>query len=326
MRKKLLQFSLTATILLFGACSNEGILPDTEVEAGRTISLTATMPNEGPSTRLALEQEGKDIKVTWEIGDVIELAFVQGINKIKEAVEVSSISADGKKAYFDIPIPEGATGEFKLYGVYGGNGLYMENPNPIAILPTNAGNAGTLEEVESRKDVMLYFEHDMQVTDTQASVTFQHLGSLFSLTLNNIGQIPSNIISEIREVRLVGLNGDGEWAYNSGNGGNGIDLETGEFFNAGLFPIGNYINFNLSSNEANDETITAWGWYPMTGKVWPELQLQLTDEDGISLITSNNTKGVKTLAPIAGMSYHFYAKINLDQSLSFTNDQFVVVP
>ena len=133
------------------------------------------MPSENPTTRVDLtEKADKSIALTWEVGDQLELAFVQGETKIKDIVTVKNISPDGKKAQFDIIVPAGIQTEtFDLYGVYGGGGLSAVNPS-LVNLPTNAGSAGSLISVKGRKDVMLYFaSKNMQTAAPQASVVFK---------------------------------------------------------------------------------------------------------------------------------------------------------
>ena len=322
MRNKILNFAIIASILSLGACSNnlpneENVLPDTR---GNTITLTASMPVDDPATRVDLTQDGKDIKLTWVVGDMIQLAFTQeGSTTIKEEVEVTSISNAGKTGHFNIPIPTGWTGSFKLYGTYGGGGIDITGTNPVIQLPTNTSSAGKLSEVEIRKDVMLYFEHEMQTTTTKSSVVFKHLGSLFSITfkvdqaaLDNINQ------SDVKEVRLVGVGGDSNWAYNVGNVARGYDLVSGEFLNPETAI--NYISFNTQSVAVvADVPFTVWCWYPLlSGKLWPELELQIINTNGVAMATSNNTKLAKITAPVAGKTYHFNAEWN-DVDLNFVS-------
>ncbi len=295
MRNKLLYLFTIASIVLFGACSNEDVLPETNTESGRTLSLTASMPDDNPSTRVILNpQTDKSIEVRWAQNDEIQLAFVQGANKIKETVTVTSISNNGKTAHFDIPIPSEVVGQFKLYGVYGGGGIVIEDPNPVAIMPTVVGNGLS-------NNLMLHFEYDMNTEDSDASVVFKHLGSLFNISLINVEDIPAEIISQIVDLRLVEVGGDSKWAYNS-VGSQKYDLETGIFLNQGS--AGNYIS--LKSAGGNPSTL--WAWYPLLpGKVWPELEIQLIGANETVLTTSINSK-TRLKAPVAGMSYNFYAE------------------
>ena len=91
MKKLLFSLVAIAIIVLMGACSNDELFPETNTEKGRTLSLTASMPDD-PNTRVTLTQEGKNIKLKWEVNDQIQLAFVQGTTKRKGTVKVISIS------------------------------------------------------------------------------------------------------------------------------------------------------------------------------------------------------------------------------------------
>ena len=319
MKKKLLYFTAIASIILFAACNNEDVLPKVE----RTFSLTATMPDEDPSTRVALAPDGKNVDLTWTTDDIIDLVYVKtGQTMKRQRAQVTSVTNNGKIAHFDINIPASFTGSFDLYGVHGGRGT---DPNEAtrnhALLPINPG-----EGIPA--DLMLYFKHEMEATDTQASVTFQHLGSIFSITLrNNSG---STYTRDFNEFRLVGVNnvGNTNWAYNNGVGGQIFDLTAGaagEFLNQES--AGNYISFSTNFNNLNNgENTIAWGWYPtLPGKIWPALQLELIDGNGSFVQQSVNIKPEKTSAPILGMAYHFYAVWD-GTNLNFTDASFDVNP
>ena len=213
MKQKILQFVMVVSLVFIGACNEDDMLPESTPNSSRTISITASMPDEEPSTRVALDKlEDKSIALTWESGDKLDLAFVQGENKIKSTITIKGISENGKKAQFDIVIPEEINeGDFDLYGVYGGGGLDETDPTQV-ILPVKAGAAGSLKNVQTRKDVMLYFaSKDMGVAKPSATVTFIHLGSLFSVTLKNTSD---SAIEGLKEARLVGVGSDENWAYN----------------------------------------------------------------------------------------------------------------
>src|SRR5690554_6215008 len=182
-----------AIFLLPAACTNEPIFDDKEItpEKERTISLTAAMPNDGPTMRVALSQEDDlSVSLKWEEGDQLQLVFVQDDIKIKDT--------------------------FDLYGVYGGGGLSDEDPT-IAIMPVEAGETGTLASIEENEQVMFYFDSkDMNLGYSEPSVIFKNFGSLFSINLNNTG---STSFEDIAEARLIGVDGDDKWAYNIGEGG-----------------------------------------------------------------------------------------------------------
>ncbi len=309
MRNNLLHISFIVAILLLGACSNEALL----TESARNISITATMP-EPPTSRVNLVEDGSNIAITWVAGEPLQLVFVQNENKIAQSVRVVSTSNEGKTAHFNITLPSVIEdGSFDLYGVSGGGGINTTGPNPVALLPTDVGDEGSLYSVQERKDVMLYFSSKaVETTNPLATVTFKHLGSLFSITVKDVSQISSSILNQLDEARLVGVGGDGLWAYNSVDRGQSFDLVTGTFLNQEV--SANYISFKPAGGPS-----TVWGWYPiLSGEAWPELQLQLTAADNTVLSTSSNIKAPKT--PVAGKRYSFYAEWNsANQSLDFTN-------
>lgn len=105
------------TVLLFAGCKedipSEGDLTD-DTSGKRVISLTAAMPgDDDPQVRVALNQDGKDIALTWEETDQIQLLFVQDDNvyhnEEDHVVTVKDISEGGKSAAFDIIVPAGIT-------------------------------------------------------------------------------------------------------------------------------------------------------------------------------------------------------------------------
>ncbi len=311
MRIKFLNFTAIALMVLFAACSKEELITDINTETVRTLSLTASMP----VTRVALAQDENKIAVSWEEGDKIQLLFVQEANNASVTATVDRVSNDGKKAHFEIPIPEGANGQFTLYGVYGGGGIYAVNDTIAAVLPENPGSV-TL--AENQTNVMLYFETSMQATDEETSVSFQHIGSLFNISINNITQNTIDFLgaNNIAEVRLVGKIGPTEWAFNDYSG-QYFDLVSKEFKHLPATPPGNYISFKNGSPITNGKT-TFWGWYPpLSENKWPELELELRNSDGSFILTSTNTLPTRANAPVAGMSYNFYASFNVSNEISF---------
>ncbi|MDD4728453.1 MAG: leucine-rich repeat protein [Dysgonamonadaceae bacterium] len=306
MKKKLLPLVTIVIMTFFGACNNEELLPEanSETQQSQTIKLTASMP-EKPNTRVGLERKMDNvIELTWQDGDELQLAFVkEGATTIKQTVEVNNISSDRKSAQFDVTLPTGfETGNFNLYGVYGGGELSVLGDKATVKLPVNPGSATSLEDIESRKDVMLHFaSKNINATNPEVSVLFEHLGSLISITLMNTGTESL----DLQEAKLVEDNSaNTQWAYNNGEGGKTFDLESGAFQNPES--AANWISFEAGVNTlAAGKSITFWGWYPiLPEKGWPELKLVLEDANN-NVKTSSNNKEAKT--PTAGKSYYFYA-------------------
>lgn len=354
-RKLLLPIIALAMLVALGACSNEELFqeanPEITLGSGRTLTLTASMPEE-PSTRVGLEQQAdKSIALTWEATDELQLAFVQGNTKIKQTVTIKNISGDRKKAEFDIELPASSTGfndneNFDLYGVYGGgkktfsldiglpgdsepgdvgiksyhNGdallLGDANTNPHIILPKYTASTASLNEdnessIQNRKDVMLSFESkDIDATNPHISVIFKHIGSLFCITLENIG---NENLFQVKELKLVGINNSDnqEWAYNSGDGGKTFDLVEQKFLDTEN--ADNYISIKPASKPGTNISVESgkimsfWTWFPpLTDKNWPELQLELQWSNA-PIVISGNSKPAREAPLAAGKAYYVYA-------------------
>ena len=340
MRKKYLPFIAIAIMTFFVACSNEDLITEENTpEAEGAITITASMPDDEPQTRIVLTRDEKNINLTWQPNDWLQFAFVQNGTKRKKSIQLSSanILNNGKRVTFTINPPDGivANQPYDLYGVYGlystnteVGGISDANPTNV-ILTRNPGNRGTLELVQNRGDVMLYFKSSVTPGNPPTTVTFKHLGSLFAISFNNT--VNPSPTSGVTGARLVGVdaNGDeltnGNWAFNNGTGGQVFNLLTEQFQD--ITTAGNYISFSTAGTTWNvGQTTTLWAWYPpIPNQVWPALRLVMTNSSGDEVLSSYNFKPQRPTAPVAGKVYHFYARWN-GTNLNFTNDQFVVSP
>jgi hypothetical protein len=315
----------TALMLLGVGCQSEEIPPVGEDERNvseeqmRTFSLTASMPEESGSTRIAFSQEGKSVALTWEEGDQLDLLFVQGTTRVKQTVMVSNISADGKKAGFAINLPtEIQDGTFDLYGVCGGGGLSDDNPS-LAMFPVINGSAPSLASLAEGEHFMLVFSQTgLTTASPQASVTFRHLGSLFCLTLKNASATP---LENLGRAELVS-SGTG-WAYNSATEQRFYNLLAGTFQDTQS--AGGYITlYGDGASVGTNDTLKFWGWYPPLPDVnWPALTLQLYDKSNAFLGESSTDKPARTSPTLPGKCYHFYAVWN-DAGLHFTDHTYTV--
>ena len=341
MRKKYLPFIAIAIMILFAACSSEDLITEENIEPqveGRTISLTASIPDEEPATRVALTRDEKNINLTWQSGDRLQFAIVQGTTKVKRVITLTqnNITNNAKTVSFAITVPSEIDDNepFDLYGLYSNyknvdnlpnglpNGLSETNPTNV-ILTRTPGSMGTLTAVQNRGDVMIYFKSSVTPGNPPTTVTFKHLGSLFAISLKNTS---STSLTGFQELRLQGVGGgtDEKWAYNSSAGGQIFDLETEQFQNKDSG--GNFISFNIpgpAATFAANATATLWGWYPpLPHKNWPALQLQLIEANGTTIVKQSvNSKLARTAPTAPGRTYHFYARWD-GTDLVFTNDTF----
>ena len=316
MRKKLLSIAAIAAIVFFGACSNEERLPEQE----QTFTFTASMPEVRPTTMVALEEDGKDIVLTWEMDDVLQVVVVSNGEEYTGTATVNEITDDGKKAVFETSSPLPA-GTFDFYGVYGGGGLSSTNPTN-ALLTVAPSTSGSLEEVEDNKDVMLYFAAEGVTSDDIVNgVVFNHLGSLFKITVQN--NCPTGTL-DLQQALLE--NTDEEWAYNFSETGTVFDLKTKTFQNTGTKI--NSISFTTTTETiAPGDSVEYWSWYPiLPDNTWPELKFRMINANPSGDLVTVNSKPARittTNPVIAGKNYRFYASFN-GTDLNFTNDQFVV--
>lgn len=318
--KKLIFYIITIILILAGCNKLEIPVDDINEETNieqlgetKTLSISAEMPHE-PSTRVTLtEEEDNSIKLTWEEGDELQLCFVQDDNKVKRVVTVNNITNEGKKASFDVVVPtEFGDNNFDLYGVYGGAGLLDSDPT-IAVLPTVSSSVSSLNALSDGEYTMMRFSAKEITGNTGVSVTFQHIGSLFSLILKNATAANMDNMGEARITSTTG-----GWAYNSVESGKSYNLVTETFLD--VETTGNYISLYADGAIAADNTLSFWGWYPpLTDMNWPELTLQLYDKSNVLIGSSSNAKPARTASTDAGKCFYFYAVMN-DAGLHFTDN------
>lgn len=319
MKKIKLFLTISLLMVLVSACNKEQITIE-ENRIGQKITLSASFPGNEPITKVALDQqENNTIALTWAEGDQITLAYVKDQkNTAIETVTIRDISANGKDAKFDITIPEDFdSGTFDLYGVYGGGGISIVDNKPIAILPSTTSDATSLSDigdassVQARKDVMLYFASTgINVNAPNASVTFNHLGSLFCINIIN----DSGTDLQFSKARLIGVDAltniplaNGEWAYNSLNSSKSYDLISGLYLDQES--SNNYISFTPSQTTIpTGNGLPLWAWYPPLPTInWPALRLDLLDSQGATIANTDEPKPARESATPIGKAFYFYA-------------------
>lgn len=292
-----------AFLLIIAGCSQ-----DSFVDEGQTrdepdiITLTTSMPGEGVQTRISLERDNLDIKLTWEENDQLELCLKYGDAIEKQVTTVTNISPDGKTADFSVILPAGDYQTFDLYGVYGGGGLDDEDPAK-AILPTAASStSGSLDDLKTNKTVMLTFAKtgiDRIVPDL--SVDLNHKGSLFCIQLRN------RSTTSWDNIKKVQLSAESPIYAHNNTGSAVFDLTTGTFSGT---TQENELTFELSSaiDLAAGGLQEFWGWYPpVADQNWPTMSLKVIDGSDVELAQSTNSKPARTSATTAGRAFYFPA-------------------
>lgn len=179
---------LAALALIMASCTNknEPAVVETASTPSPTqqLTLTASMPDDGSQTRLALaETTESNISVKWKDGDKLNLCFVSNSGTVVKTVSdvpVTNIREDGKKADFAIDIPTGITEPFNLYGVYGAafNGADTKE----ILFPATPIRAAL---TDSEPLCVMRFAAEGLTAASSVSVTFSHLGAILGVWLTN---------------------------------------------------------------------------------------------------------------------------------------------
>ncbi|SFK63389.1 hypothetical protein SAMN05216357_10419 [Porphyromonadaceae bacterium KH3CP3RA] len=183
-KQHLFNLLLFTGILLVSCNSDDVSVPVLTPGTGHTLKLTVSMPSEGnPATRVAASQktDSKNIELRWKEGDKIQLYFKQGDNIKKGAeVTVQNFSNDGKRAEFDLSIPEGidTANPFDLYGVHGVLSAISDN---AIVLDGRASGFQPLDKIA----IPIFFKAQNLTGVTALDVTFRHYGALHVVTLKN---------------------------------------------------------------------------------------------------------------------------------------------
>lgn len=322
--KRRFTFFLTAILLIFVGCSEEVLKIDepTGENAKRTIKVIANVGDNDIGTRVAMQQNGLDLNLTWEVGDVIWLVFYDGENFVHSNTTVTAVTNNGKRAEFEVDVPEGSDAEiFNLYGYYGGGqltgSLGVINSGDLGIVNLQSAPwGGSLPALEGADLVMLRFAATgLDMESPEISVTFQHVGSLFKIFLENIS---TTTLQGVTNVQIFSET-DPIYAYQSETTAQ-YDVVNGEFVE-GTTTFLNQLTFIPAGadNVGPSEVLELWGWYPPSQEPdhsWPALKLRLTYVGG-ELVTTD-TKPARTAPTAIGRAYHFYATYD-GADLSFSD-------
>ncbi|WP_152567528.1 leucine-rich repeat domain-containing protein [Porphyromonas canoris] len=305
--KFLLSFFLLSALLLAG-CQNEreSLLPG---QKERQLTFTASMPQDGISTRVALENDAvKNIlSARWESGDKVTFVFEQGA-RLTEPVEVvvGSIGQEGKSAKLDIEVPEiiDTAEEYTIHAFCGvpGEGVSIRNKEIfLDILPLRGDRLSDIAVPVLSK---LKVEPEDMAASGEMLLPFAHLGSVEYVDLKN----SSDAELKVFNCHLYGTDpGAGEWRYLPGNGKHYLYKPmTDEVVSADgdkpnpLEAAGSGIGI------APGATHTFAVWHRPTGKNIPEFGISMQTEHGTKL--SANKKRAKAFSMTAGKAYRVQAE------------------
>jgi len=339
-------FFYTAIALVVAGCSSETIEPGDDLTAepeDQVLQVTASF-EEPAGTRGYLEEAGatiiKSIGFRWETTDEIQFCFEQDETKYSNTANVTSVSADGRTATFTLTVPAGIdTGNaYTLYAYRSSRksdktaGSVLDPADPtIAILPleqfdylATLTDQATVFSIWSKKVI--------EPATTTISLSFQHLGSMITLHLKNVG---STTINDLHSLVLQ-TNPTQNWVINrlNGNGGARFDMATGTYV-AGSESFSATLSFFVpSATLAPDEVATYYLWFvPKTDVASFVLMLASLESPGTSSYITGLTNVNKSINRNlqTGRNYLLFATIENDEAstpprpylLKFTDSAFV---
>lgn len=251
MRKILSTLAILA--ILFASCTQNDPI---EQPKTRTLHVVTTVT--GPSdTRLTAKDNGGTIRFSWEVNDVIHMAFVQGKVQKNTTATVKSISDDGRTAYFDVVVPEQITGDFTLYAY---RGFELKTNQPTAVLQSYPGEFAK-NLAEQQKLVSVWAKQDIAydpnaTTEPTVKLPFKHIGAMMTLKIKNKNTSGNVVFGGL----LISSNTNTYWVANGNKYGRAsfkMDTETFD-----IAAEGYELTFGINPNQiAPGEVQTYYHWF-----------------------------------------------------------------
>ncbi|MGI6521113.1 MAG: hypothetical protein ACOX2D_08250 [Fermentimonas sp.] len=293
---------IASALILFAGCAENEIeneQPTPEAE-GRTLVITASMPDESPQTRLSLtpDTESKDIIVKWKAGDEIRFFFEQGMMIFLEGSPVTltqqNISLTGKSATFTITIPQevNQNSNFKIYAIHGAqvdfsaaHGKMNVNVSPVGFsLLSGLNNVPTWGEVTVTPQ-----------TDP-IEIQFNHLGLLQCLNFKNSSGAALSITPTLVN------DGGATWYYKP----DGVNVPYYNLLNKQHVYATGTLPTTLPVNIPNGQTVLLAQWVRPQNVNTPQIKLNAQPDVGQPIVSAN-CKPARSSAMQKGKAYHLYA-------------------
>ncbi len=309
-----------AAVFLLTNCIHDSLEISKENFPGRIMEVTANISDDTPQTRVSLKQDGLNINLTWNKNDKVYLLIVyedEGVEKKEtKTVTIQIDPENNKKATFSLVLPDGDYTTFDLYGVYGGYGFDLTNPEHVNLPNIAITTSSSLKELEKNKSVVLVFSKTgIHTNNPNLGVNFGHIGSLFNIKLKNTGGIPLNNVTEVyltADSAIPAYKNTGDHVYNVITGTFSGGAQTQELV---FKPVS-------SSNIAPNGILELWAWVPMEkDEGWPAFHLQVVSNG--SLIETTAEKGARNNVAV-GKTYYLFATYN-DSALSFATEEDMTV-
>ena len=299
----------TLTAVLLAACADDNDFArdsrKTNTGAGKTVTVTASMPGNNSISKVGLSQENNTLNMIsqWEQDDEIQLFVYQGGNSIEIGkTPVQNISDDGKSCLFSFVLPKDINPE-KTYYVYGLCGIdgslddgELTFDAPLKRVPLSEIKAPCFFAVEGNSD--------------ELQVRFNHIGAYEILHLANKSD---NSITFSHN----GYTSETPW-YNSGfHGSLKFGTTSKSITYSGKNATADIQKVTINSGE----TASIVSWYYPNGNTISDAVLNAVING--SEINSSDIKSSKTVIQ-NGKAYHLYATWNGKELKFKETDPFVI--
>ena len=315
---------LFATAFLLTSCIFDSLMKPEEqvIDNERIVTVTATMPNYSPSTRIGLKPDHGlnrlGVDFFWERGDKVDILVIgkdgdkEVARRLQKDIEVTIIDEHQAQFTFNLPEPLGNYKIIDVYGVYGGKGFSEEKGKEhMVVLPNaHASTSGQIDKIADQKGFVLTFAE--KGIDTwkppHINAQFEHLGSLFRIVLTNTGW---RIVKKIIKAEFHAQSPQIIDVHRTGDKGEAVyDIIRERFEKTKI--ESNILTFTIGSTHLSyRESLEFWGWFIPGGHAWPRFTLTLyANEKDYSSAGHADAK-----TPNLGTAYHFAAEFDSDNNI-----------
>ena len=317
MKKIIFTLAATIAVLLTGCTDTDDLAQPSQLQtdAPHVLQLTAAAPGtSATNTRLTIVKDPantKDLISKWEVGDMVNIGFLQGPTFASTQTKVTTVNTDGSAVFEPVTVPVGivTTNSYTLYAAVNGSLLYT---SPNVSFVCNTGLDVSLQYLA--KKIPFYCKQEVLANATLQNLSFQSVGSILSVHIKNTGTAPLPADMSVITLKATPTWNDADvvlW-YSSPDR---IDItNSGTPENVQPFSPPLEMNvYGLSALPAGS-SITAYGWFVPYPTIYPfNLNASVGNASFVSYAaTTNTTRKSITQALPQGKNIHLYLNVNMN--------------
>lgn len=163
---KINRFFLAAFALLAASCNNDKMIEDTP--EAKPLTITVTLPDEAPATRITYDLVDGIYKGVWNDGDALSVVYKIGDQVYNDKFELASKSEDGRTAKFTAPattqLPADGTATVGVYYPY--RPIDESYSHPVFSMTNNAFRV-TSDDLAGIGNYCVLYATNLTVTNRQ---------------------------------------------------------------------------------------------------------------------------------------------------------------